>query len=90
MYFWPWEFIEPKFSYPDCEAIGTGPGCRQAWRPSPVIRAWDQCFLQGIYTWDPATYVGTILVIVTVALTVCCLPARRAAQTDSMVALRYE
>ena len=54
------------------------------------IRQWDKYFLQGIYLWDPATYAGTILVIVVVALTACYLPARRAARVDPMVALRRE
>jgi ABC-type antimicrobial peptide transport system permease subunit len=56
----------------------------------PQIREWDRYFLQGIATWDPATYAGTILVIVAVTLTACYLPARRAARVDPMVALRCE
>ena len=54
------------------------------------IREWDRYFLQGITTWDPVTYAGTILVIVAVTLTACYLPARRAARVDPMVALRCE
>jgi len=54
------------------------------------IRQWDQYFLQGIYTWDPATYVCTALVIAVVALLACYVPARRAARIDPMIALRYE
>jgi predicted permease len=54
------------------------------------IREWDKYFLQGITTWDPATYAGTILVIAAVTLIACYLPARRAARVDPMVALRCE
>jgi putative ABC transport system permease protein len=56
----------------------------------PQIRAWDKFFLQGIYTWDPLTYVCTTLVILTVVLLACYVPARRAARIDPMVALRCE
>lgn len=54
------------------------------------IRQWDVYFLQGVYTWDPAAYIVTALVIAAVALTACYLPARRAAKVDPMVALRHE
>jgi len=46
--------------------------------------------LFGVEPGDPLTFVSVSLLLVTVALLACLIPARRGAKTDPMVALRYE
>ena len=41
-------------------------------------------------TLDPVSYAGAAAVLLAVALLACCLPARKAAHTDPMEALREE
>jgi ABC-type antimicrobial peptide transport system permease subunit len=46
--------------------------------------------ISGVSATDPATFAAVVAIVVAAGLTACLLPARRAAQTDPLVSLRYE
>jgi ABC-type antimicrobial peptide transport system permease subunit len=54
-----------------------------------VSRALES-FVFGVSTTDPLTFVAVSLLLATVSITACYLPARKAAAADPLVALKAE
>ncbi len=67
-------------------ALGVVLGSVAAWGAAHLITT----MLYGVTAADPVTYAGATILLVVIALGASFLPARRAARTDPMVALRTE
>ena len=57
---------------------------------SLVLTRFLQSLLYEVQPTDPPTFIGALLLLVTVSVAASYLPARRAVHVDPMVALRYE
>ena len=67
-------------------AAGAAVGLAGAFAASRLISR----FIYGVASTDPLSYLASTVVAISVALSACYFPARRAARVDPMEALRYE
>jgi predicted permease len=83
----PWDVARPILRESlTLVAIGVAIGLPVALALVRVIRS----IFYGIEPHDPLTMIGTVVIILTVAILAAWIPARRAAKIDPMEALRYE
>jgi len=67
-------------------AIGSAIGLAGAW----IFRQAVARLVFGVSPADPLTFAIAAFLLMTFAVAACVLPARRAASTDPMLALRWE
>jgi len=65
---------------------GLAPGLVAAWAMTRYVSS----LLYGVTATDPVTFIGISTLLLLVATLASWLPARRAAKTDPIVALRHE
>ena len=70
--------------------VGLGLGLAGAFWLTLVLAKFITSVLFQVSATDPITFVGVGLLLGTVAMLACLIPARRAAKVDPMIALRYE
>ena len=66
--------------------LGLGLGLIPAWLLGKMLGG----ILAGVPPYDPPTFVGVCLLLASVALLACWVPAQRASRTDPLVAIRYD
>jgi len=67
-------------------AAGVGLGMILSFVGARTLRS----FLVGVSPSDPVTFGGVMVLLLSVALLACLIPAHRATRVDPLVALRYE